>query len=359
MPERLVRSRWQLLFPVLLAVAVPAAWIGYALALHASGIELIVFLVVVGYFAARAVLAAVVSLLGPSPELTADGIRLRRRLLPWSSVQMLWIEYFGRRRYLSALTTEPGRRRPHRIRLPAGSAGPDELNTAMRTLSHGTVELADRGPERESSAFDGDDGPGRRRSFRVGRATKLPVWAYILSPALVAIALPFVLDRPQPWRQPWWPGVEAAIVAPNPCDAISADVARDLFASATGQLTDDRGDHRSCRIAGGQAEMIVEYSVFNPAFGSSRDEATDHMNQARSRAGSFLPEPVPGLGDQAWIAGNPQGTTTLMDRGQALLVVRRANVVLEILYRGESEPGIARAAVLSTAQRAIGAAEIG
>src|SRR4029079_2025724 len=107
MPEKLVRSRWRLLFRVVLAVAVPAAWIAYALVLHTSGRALVGFLVVVGSLATWSVLVAVASLLRPRREMTVEGIQ-RRCLLPWSSVRMLWVEYFGRRRYVTVLTTEPG-----------------------------------------------------------------------------------------------------------------------------------------------------------------------------------------------------------------------------------------------------------
>jgi hypothetical protein len=268
---------------------------------------------------------------------------------------MLWIDYDGWRRHLTVLTADRGRTTRHRVHLPAGSPAFDELDAAVRTLSHGRLELADRAPDGGWSEFD--DGPGR--PFRAGRRVSLPAWSYVVLLPLIAVCLPVVLDRPQPWRQPWWPGIQAAAAAPDPCDAISAEAARDLFAYATARPIIDRSSRRTCRIDGGQAELTVDYFVFNPVFGSGDDDAVEHLNEARSRTGKFRPEPVPGLGDQAWIAGNSPGTTTLIDRGQAMLVARRANVVLEIFYGGEREPEVARAAVLAAAQRAIGALRIG
>jgi hypothetical protein len=358
----LIRSRRRLLVTLLPAVVVPVAVIGYAVALHASTTWL---LALAAWFVLMLALAApgtLVALFGPSPVLTVDGVRVRRHpwhprlvLVPWSEPLMLWIEYFGRRPFLSVLPPDPGRNRPYRIFLSPPAATPTELADAVRTLSRGTVELSHRGPEPASSPFEDSDGPFRRRPYRVGRAAKTPIWVYALPIAALAVTLPLLVDRPQPWRQPWWPGINAAATAPDPCKAISADVSRDLFASATSHRTDGE----SCRIEGNLAEMIVEYAVFNPAFGSGEEKAADRMDQAISRTGRFSTEPVPDLGDEAWIAGNPQGTTTLIDRGQALLAARRANVEVEILYRGESEPDVVRAAVLDTARRAIAAVEIG
>jgi hypothetical protein len=359
-----LRSRPRLLVSALLSLTFPAAVIGYAVALHASGTRLLALAAWFGLMTALSAPGLVVALFGPSPVLTVDGLRVRRHpwrprlvLVPWSETLMLWIEYFGRRAFLSVLPPDPSRNRPYRIFLSPPSASPTELADAIRTLSRGTVELSHRPPDRTSSPFDDGDRPFRRRTYRTGRAAKTPIWVYASLAAVLAVTVPFLMDRPQPWRQPWWPGVNAAAVAPDPCHAISADVSRDLFASAAGRSTVDRGDHRACRIEGNLAEMVVEYSVFNPAFGSAEEAAADHMDQAVYRTGRFSPEPVRELGDEAWIAGNPQGTTTLIDRGQALAVVRRANVVLEVIYRGESEPDVARAAVLDTARRGIAAVE--
>jgi hypothetical protein len=354
----LVKSRLSLLFRALPAVALSAFVVGYAFALHASGIRFICLLVVVGIYVVPALFPGVMALFGPLPALTADGVQSRRRLVPWSQIQMLWIEYLGRQRYLNVLTTAPSRRKPYRVRLLDGSLGPHELDTAVSTLSQGQVELSDRGPEDVWSGFEDDAALYQRRALRLWSTREVPTWAYIVVVPLLMFTLPDLLDRPQPWRQPWWPGVESAAVAPDPCDAIAADVARDLFASAPSQPSDDGADHRRCQIDGNKAEMIVDYYVFNPAFSSSNDEASHHMFLATTRTDNFDPEPVPGLGDEAWIAGNAQGTTTWIDRAQALLVARRANVVVEVLYRGESQPDATRAAVLATAQRALGAVEI-
>ncbi|GAA1824191.1 hypothetical protein GCM10009682_50570 [Luedemannella flava] len=353
----LVSSRWPLLFAALLAIVVPVAWIGYALALHGSGFLLAALVVLLGLPVLPALVGGATLLFSPLPELTVDGIRVRRRLVPWSAIDVVWLEYFGRRLHLSVLTTDPDRKRPYRVPLTAGSPEPAALADAIRTLSHGAVELSDRGPQREASAFD-EGGPRRRRSLRLGRETKAPAWRYIVWPVALVLAVPLFLDRPQAWRQPWWPGVTAAAVVPDACAAVSAEVARDLFASATGQHFADSGDHSACRIDGNQAYLAVDISAFSPAFSSGADAAVARMNEARSRTDRFRPEPVSGLGDAAWIAGNPQGTSTGIDRAQVLLVVRRANVVIEIIYRGESEPATARAAVVDTARRALAAAEI-
>jgi hypothetical protein len=123
-----VRSRWLLLYPVLIAVAVPVALIGYALLLGASGVRLLVFTVCVALLFGPRVLMAVGELLGSSPALTADGVRLRSR--PWSRLDL--VPWFGdpdavdRVLRSAPVPARPaGRRetRPGAVRPPAGPVG--------------------------------------------------------------------------------------------------------------------------------------------------------------------------------------------------------------------------------------------
>jgi hypothetical protein len=134
-------------------------------------------------------------------------------------------------------------------------------------------------------------------------------------------------------------------------------VSRNLFGSAVGHLTADGRDRRECAIEGAQAEMTVRISVIDAFFGSGTAKAADYANEVMSPAGR-APDRVAGLGDAAWIVGNPSGTTTLLDREVAYLVARRANAVVVISYHGESGPEVVRPAVIDTARHALSAVKV-
>jgi len=205
------------------------------------------------------------------------------------------------------------------------------------------------------NASDPDPDPDRRalrfRDRRVSPWRSVPVLALV-----VLVGVPFVLGVAPLWNQPWRPGVAAVSALPDACAVFSGDRAAALDVGGR-QRTVDEPAHDECEydVPKGRLTVILErrhaYGKSGSAAAAARlDDIADMVADATDR--------IPGLGDEAVMAANPPGTTTLADRGVVHLVARRANVVLVILYGAEKEPGVAQDAVLGAARAALAGLDI-
>lgn len=343
-------------------VIMPAIWLVYAFALGAAKLRPVLFLVMGGL----AVLAVPVGLAstwlavtGPTPALTAEGIwlqtgRFRRvALLPWSHVHLVWVDTYRGSRNLGVL---PRSQRSHRVSylpLPGGRNGTEGLGELIRTLSGGEVDLADHGPE--------DDWVGIPRGFRMGPQYRrrpplrtVPARRIVPSVLVLLLLLPAALALPEAWNQPWWPVGQRALEAPDPCAQLDPDLAAGIVGrSAARHTVTGTGGERSCAVDGNGATLTVTYSVHTALLGSSVRKAKDYVQIAVAAA------QMDRLASDAdvWIADYAGFTpdSSLVYGMPPVLIGRRANVVVEITYTGESGPDVVRPAVIAIGTRAIAA----
>ena len=364
----LARPGWRMAVNASGPVFVMAALFAYGMALGASGRWLAgyagLLLLTLGPLMVNSVIIVLAQRTGGPSRLAKDGIRMRvrpwhRRLVtvPWSEIMLVWIQYVGRRRYLRleadpsgphADEWDPRGRRFSRRSAPLAvyvpeSIGPEQVRAAVAALSDGTVTLADWAPDTPAVSDDGWALPPvteRRRAL-------LPLSAPILL-AMVLLGIPSLLRVAPPWNQPWWPGVTAAVRLPNACDAFTDEQARTLGITGHRQ-TSNRPQRNACRFTVSQGQLTVSIKAHHAFFGSNTANAGSELGELAAAMGRFG-EPLPGVGDEAWLAANPQGTTTLFDRSVVDVAARRANVVLVIAYGGEQQPAAARPAVVDAAR---------
>jgi hypothetical protein len=384
---RLARPRWRVALSLLRPVWLVAALFGYGLILGGAGRWLALFgailVVAFGWPVGVAVASLVPQLTGPVPALSTDGVRIRlrpwhRRLvtIPWSEITSVWIGYRGSRAYL-CLTADPRGAHadewdPRRRRFRGGASPqlavylPDrvsveEVRGAVAALSGATVTLADRGPDAGTDSGPDDDAwadvPRRSpASFDEQRRSVHPsVVALLLAGAVVGV--PAALDVAPPWNQPWWPGITAASRIPDACGVFDADQAETLGVTARRRTSDDPA-HRECEFTVPQGELQVSIERFHAFVGRNDAKAADGF---RSLSGAMPSQTrrLPGVGDEARLLANAQGTTTMFDRAVVRLVARRANVVLVIVYGGEREPEVAQEAVIGAARSTLAGLDIG
>ncbi|GAA2333547.1 hypothetical protein GCM10010170_012830 [Dactylosporangium salmoneum] len=377
MADELVLSpaRGRLVLWALLPLLAAAVVAGYALALDATGTGLVVILVLAALAAAVPLAVRLVALAGqlggPAPRLDRVGVHLRtrpwrRRLvtLPWEEIPLAWLGGGGRWLGLSpdprgphaddwdpAGTRWTRRFRPLMVPVPP-SVPADRVRAAVAALSGGTVELADRGPDAPS--LD-EDPAGALRAYRARRpGPRLRLAATL---AVLVFAVPLAAGTAAPWNQPWWPGAAVAGRAPDACAVFAGDFGALL--GVTGHERTEAGPrYQACTYTVPQGTLTVTARAEHTVFGSS---TADAAGRARELAGALggAAHKVDGIGDAAWLAGNPQGTTTLIDRAVVAVVARRANVVLVIAYGGETEPDAAQDAVTGAARATLAALDLG
>ncbi|GAA4247061.1 hypothetical protein [Dactylosporangium darangshiense] len=369
--ELVLRPDGGRLLRLLLPLAVAAALIGYALVLGAEGARLVALIVIVAVVAAAPVIAGLIAALGhltsAPARLDRNGVHLRRRrrlvTVPWDEIPLIWLDDAGRRlcvspdpRGASADAWDPhGTRWTRRFRPLSApvprSVPPEHLRAAVATLSGGAVTLADRGPE--APPLD-DDPVAALRVYRSGRTR--PVWSMITTAASAVVLVPLIAGVAVPWNQPWWPGVSTVDRLPDACQVFAGEYGTALGATPR-EHTEDGRLSQECVYAVPQGDLKVTMEARHAVLGSSsadaRSRAKDLASQMRGQG-----RRVDDVGEQAWLAGNPQGTTTLMDRAVVVLVAQRSNVVLVIQYGGERDPEAAQPAVLGAARSTLAALNV-
>jgi hypothetical protein len=319
----LAPSRWRVVAPAVETVAIRALLAAYGFLLHAPLIWLLVYLALVALPAVVGIIGVIAGLIAPLPRVTAEGVHVRSSgfatsltRLPWSEITRVWVTYLGRRRYFAVLAAR--REKPYFAPIPVGREAAEE---ALRVFSGGTVTPAD-GPPMFSTGWDPD--AGRRTSFprfRYGRARPFPVAVTVLSILVAILVFPGVVGAQQPWNQPWFPGVTAATSLPDPCTVLSTSTREQLAVRGAGTRL---GGHRDvlCTFADLNGALGLRYRLATAWFGSSTAKASGIAGDVLAVTGTA---PVPGLGDEARISASDS---------DAHLVIRRANVVVEIRYEG-------------------------
>jgi hypothetical protein len=241
--------------------------------------------------------------------------------------------------------------RPRFIPLPRNSPGTDDIRDLVSTLSGGAVRVADRAPHPGDFGTEAGRPIGR---FRRPFARTLPIWTLPVVVLLNAALVPLLVSVPAPWNQPWAPGVDVAIQAPDPCAAVGGETLRTLGGTSSGRVTMDQYGIRECTFAIANGDLIVRSSVHHAFFGSSVDKARTYLYDTRPTQMTRWD----GLGDEAWIVGNEPGTTASAKRAVVGVIARRANVVVEIAYRGAVSAAVGRSAVAEIANRVLSSAEV-
>jgi hypothetical protein len=338
-------------------VAFTTLILGYALVLHASPLWITIYLLAISVTAVIRLVVLIGALVSPPAELRAEGVRVRSSAfsmtlasLSWSEVSHAWITYVGGRRHLGIVTVR--RDRPYFLPAPERSAPRESIDSALRGLSGDRIALAD-GPPVFSGGWDPDTAPRRAvPALRFGRERPTARWVRYVVPVVLFLLLPVLARAQQPWNQPWWPGVESATSAPDPCAAVDATTRQRLALTGVMQQIGGRTD-TTCGLGGIEAAMTVRYRVAIAVLGSSRAAAVKLADGAMSADGT---QPVPGLGDAARISATRPDAGPGVP-GVAHLVARRANVVLEINYQGVDDPDLS-GLIVRVARQAIAALDV-
>lgn len=319
----LAPSRWRVVAPGLEMIGLRALLIAYGFLLHAELFWLLLYLALVAVPAAVQVVVVITGLIAPPPRVTADGLHVRSSafatrltVLPWSEITRVWVTYFGRRRYFAVLAAR--REKPYYAPIPVDR---EAAETALRDFSDDAVTPAD-GPPTFSTGWDPDN--GRRASFprfRYGRPRPYPVSRVLIGVLVLVLVFPVIVGAQQPWNQPWFPGVTTATSIPDPCTVLSPATRRQLAVRGDGTRLGSRHD-AVCTFADLNGALGLRYRLATAWLGSSTSKASDVALDALALAGT---RPVPGLGDEARISAS---------ENIAHLVIRRANVVVEIRYEG-------------------------
>jgi hypothetical protein len=360
---RLAKAWWPIVGRFSRPVIAVALVLGYAALLGARGSRqwlLAPLLLALAGWGVVTLLLLIAQLTGRPAGLGPDGVRLRVRswhrrvvTIPWNEVTLVWIGHVGGQRYL-CLSADPrgahadewdprgnrytGRFRPLSVHLPR-SVPTDRVTAAVAEFSAGAVTVAERGPDTQP--------------FADRRAHKTTALAGTSLVALVLAGLPPLLGLAPPWNQPWWPGVTGVTALPEPCAVFTGEHAAALGVTDT-RLVRDGMQVRRCEYTVPQGKLTVGLELHHAFFGRSADDAHRTAKKMSASLGA-RPVPVSGVGDEAWLVSNPQGTTTLIDRSVARLVARRANVVLLIVYGGEQHPDTTQPAVIDTARATLDA----
>jgi hypothetical protein len=155
----------------------------------------------------------------------------------------------------------------------------------------------------------------RKHGAGVMLATALIVGALVVVPALF-------LDRP--WHRWWWPGVEAASAAPDPCAIPAAVLAPVMPAPRVGPSARSRNfvvDARDCAF---EQDGRVRISVRYEAFFFSPGNAAGYVRKFSSGRARPLPE----VGPEA---------LALFEESRATVRARRGNVYIEVRYTASDE----------------------
>lgn len=305
----------------------------------------------------------VITALGSGKDaLTADGLRFRESpmilgtdLLPWSRIASLGIDAIGSTRYLRVVPTDVpaylgGLGRPSRltalmmnsrygapVMVPLGSSITDQrIREAVGQLSRGRLAVDDDGQTGAPMGL-------RRVAWLCGAMGGV----LLLMVALVPLI--------QPWERAWWPGVHEASALPAPCEAVAGENVQALMGEV--QPTSDAYDDglgtamASCGYAGDAESLTVMYLRYDFEDGVGASERA-HVSYDMTLSGYFslyTDRSEVDLGDEAVIgAQNSEYSGTLM-------LLRRANVVIEIDYSGGDDPATVKALVTGLGSQALDA----
>jgi hypothetical protein len=263
---------------------------------------------------AALLLAAYYLLLGTRgcTEFTDEGVHntlLRTAAIPWDEVDRIQLVRSGRAAWLQLVLDR------RRIRLAAPRTG-----------------LLAKDP-------DFDDHLAEVHKVHEVTETRIPGWltaaGATVAVVLVAAAVA-VLDRP--WLNDWWPGVPAVAATPAPCGVLDpATLDRVLTAHHdTGTPTDAFfGDGCQWRRLGDlDWDLVVSYDRFTrSAKATAAATAADAFMLFTHHDGR---RPVQGLGDEAYTWTNGSITSVL---------VRKANVIVEVEFNGDPGAAVELAAV--------------
>ncbi|TDQ05720.1 hypothetical protein EV186_1011698 [Labedaea rhizosphaerae] len=175
------------------------------------------------------------------------------------------------------------------------------------------------------------------------KETRIPGWLSAVA-AAVAVALlvaaAAVLDRP--WLSDWWPGTPVAATTPDPCTALDRPTLDRALTEHhdAGKPTDAFfGDGCQWQRLGDLGwDLVVSYDRFTrTAKGTGADAAADAFSLFTDHDGR---RPVAGLGDETYTWTSGAITSVL---------VRKANVIVEVEYNGDPAIAVELARIASAA----------
>jgi hypothetical protein len=208
----------------------------------------------------------------------------------------------------------------------------------------------DAGAERLRLALQG----WRARETRLG-SRRSRFWAVVAAAVVPPLAVLAAYDHP--WKRDWWPGVRSVSATPDPCRVDTTATVGAAAAAPGRPVRTGWREERGCRWKTRQNDLSVTYVRFRwTGNASGVDRARDDLGYDGVGPGGQPPEPLPGLGDEAYDYSYPLSTR----RGWAgaQVRVRRANMVVRVSYTGKGTVTQARDAARRTAATAAGRIEV-
>jgi len=327
------------LVPVVCLLVVTGGWIGIAVVVRPSRLTLLLggvwLLAFVVWRIWPAAVEAITAVRGPHPALLPEGIRLRAstwrpriHTATWAEIVGVWVQRFGRRRYLGVQLRDPYRAGQLPVYIRLGEQTDQQVAEAVATLSGGALHLGDRPYDVGYDAFA--DGPMPDPIHRQRRKRRpLSVYAYVL-PALVVVGL-LLVETVGPAS---WSRFDRAAELPDPCaigaSAFGGGVYLERHAART-------GSGRRCVLDGERTSLEITVQDFATAGRASKE-----VRAATDDTGA---QPLDGIGDQAFFSGSFASgrDQSLVYQSVASLLARRGARTVVITYRGQA----AREAVLT------------
>jgi hypothetical protein len=190
----------------------------------------------------------------------------------------------------------------------------------------------------------------RAKETRLG-SHRSRFWAVVVAAVVPPLVVLAAYD--QPWKRDWWPGVRSVSATPDPCRVDAAPTVGAVAPAPAKPVTLSWREERGCRWKTRQNDLSVIYVRFRWTGNESGiDRARADLSYDDTGPGGQAPEPLAGMGDEAYDYSYPLSTRHGWARAQVR--VRTANVVVRVNYTGRGTVAQVRDAARRTAADAAG-----
>jgi hypothetical protein len=221
---------------------------------------------------------------------------------------------------------------------------------APRSVPFGIDADFDAHAERLRLALQG----WRAKETRLG-SHQSRFWAVVVAAVVPPLVVLAAYD--QPWKRDWWPGVRSVSATPDPCRVDATPTVGATAPAPARPVATGWREERGCRWKTKQNDLSVTYVRFRWTGNESGvDRAKADLGYDDVGPGGQAPEPLAGLGDEAYDYSYPLSTKRGWARSQ--VHVRMANVVLRVSYTGKGTVAQVKGAARRTATDAAGRIQV-
>jgi hypothetical protein len=320
------------LVPLVSLLVVTGGWIGIAVAVRPSRLVLVIggvwLLAFLGWRLWPATVEAVTALRGPHPALVPEGVRLREstwrigiETATWAEIAGMWVQRFGRRRYLGVQLRDPYRAGQLPVFIRLGEQTEQRLAEAVATHSGGAAHLGDRPYEVRYDAFGDGPMPDPTHRARRKRFRPLPVYAYVV-PALAVVGL-LLVETVGPAS---WSRVPEA--RPDPSAIGGSAFGGNAYPQRAASKV---SGGRSCTLTGDRTSLEITVQDFGTKARASEEVTGATLGTDAEKVGQ--------IGDSAFFGGSFASgrDQTLVYQSVASLLARKGSRTVVVTYRGQAE----------------------